>query len=286
MNLNAAIVSGKDPINGRPMIDPLDQNSPLPMDVTRIILQNSKGNLDAIALVCRSWKALADNNEFREMIRPVQAFGTKEWKDYIGVDAEAEPTLPRRAYGDLEKEGGFLTFIPDKVRVAKENGAVEEVPLDNLEAIGNLVKKPKTDLKTGYNGDSEQEALGEKRILEKPHWVWIKKEVLGRNKTHEQHQELAREENAKIQGANISGLIDTAITVFMDYVRSGGRRFIWNPVKEVHTYVRLNDPMDRCFNQGWHLTLGFTTSGLLVYHNVCGDNEYIGFLCARKFFAS
>ena len=34
--------------------------------------------------------------------------------------------------------------------MTKENGVVEEVLLDNLEAIGNLVKDPKTDLKTGY----------------------------------------------------------------------------------------------------------------------------------------
>ena len=86
------------------------------------------------------------------------------------------PPLPRRAYGDLEKEGGLLTFIPEIVKVI-ENG--KEVALDNLKAIGNLVNKPKKGFETGYkiNEFYWPEAIEEKRKLEKPHWVWIKKEA-------------------------------------------------------------------------------------------------------------
>ena len=111
MSLNIAIVSGRDPVNGEPMeVDPIGPFSELPMDVVRIIFQDRKTDLPALALVCRNWKAMADDEVFREMIRPVQAFGTKEWQKYIGVDAGAEPRLPRRAYGDLEIEGGL--FLP------------------------------------------------------------------------------------------------------------------------------------------------------------------------------
>ena len=100
------IVSGADPIHGQPMeIDPIVQFSELPMDVVPIIFQNLKADLPSVALVCRNWKAITDGEGFRQMIRPAQAFGVQEWKEYIGVDAGDEPRLPRRAYGDLEKEG-------------------------------------------------------------------------------------------------------------------------------------------------------------------------------------
>ncbi len=184
MSLNSAIVSRGDPFNrefmevdsGEPMeVDSISSFSELPIDVIQIIFQNLKADLPNLALVCRNWKNISDDKGFREMIRPAQAFGTKEWQEYIGVDAGAELRLPRCAYGDLEREDGLLTFIPDKVKVTKENGVVEEVLLDNLEVIGKLVENPKKGNKTGYAIGSWSEAILEKTKLEKPHWVWIKK---------------------------------------------------------------------------------------------------------------
>ncbi len=252
------IVSGADPIHGQPMeIDPIGQFSELPMDVVPIIFQNLKADLPSVALVCRNWKAIADAEGFRQMIRPAQAFGIQEWKDYFGVDAGDEPRLPRRAYGDLEKEGGLLTFIPEKVKVI-ENG--KEVLLDNLEVIGKLVGNPKKGNKIGYTQNSWQ-AISEKRKREQRHWVWIKKEVIGRNKSSEQQQELvAKEENKKVPGAKISGLIDTAISVLMEYVRSGEQIFVWDPpVNGQRTWVRVNEQ-----TKGYRIGLGFAPSGLDV----------------------
>ena len=264
------IVSGADPIHGPPMeIDRIVQFSELPIDVVPIIFQNLKADLPSVALVCRNWKAIADDETFCKMIRPAQAFGVQEWKEYIGVDVGDEPRLPRRAYGDLEREGGgLLTFIPEKVKDI-ENG--NEVLLDNLEAVGKLVGNPKKGNKTGYTIDSWPEAISEKRKQEKPHWVWIKKEVIGRHKSYEQQQELvAIVENKKAPGANISGLIDTAISVFMGYVRSGEQIFVWDPpVKGLRTWVRVNEQ-----TRGLRLGLGFAPSGLVVY-NCHGDGDYV-----------
>ncbi len=220
-------VSGADPIHGQPMeIDPIVQFSELPMDVVPIIFQNAKTDLPKLALVCKNWKAIVDNKSFRETICPVKAFGTQEWQNFIGVDAGKEPLLPRRAYADMEKGNYYLTFIPEKVKMTQVNGMVKEVPLNSLEAIGKLVANPTKGNKIGYDPDSWQAAISEKRKLEKPHWVLISKEVIGRNKTYEEQQKLAKQENNNIPGANISGLIDTAISVFMEYVRSGERNYI------------------------------------------------------------
>ncbi len=234
MSLNSAIVSRGDPFSrelmeldsGEPMeLDSVGPFSELPLDVVCFIFQNLKADLPNLALVCRNWKNITDDKAFCEMIRPVQAFGTKEWQEYIGVDAGAEPRLPRRAYGDLEREDGLLTFIPDKVIVTKENGGVEEVLLDNLEVIGKLVENPKKGNKTGYdNIGSPLDLLLEKRKLEKPHWVWIKKEVIGRCVN-----DLPQQNAVRISGASVSRLIDIAVSVFMVYVRSGERNFVWDP---------------------------------------------------------
>ncbi len=262
------IVSGADPIHGQPMeIDSIAQFSELPMDVVSIILQNLKADLPSVALVCRNWKAIADDETICKMIRPAQAFGVQEWKEYIGVDAGDEPRLPRRAYGDLQKEGGLLTFIPEKIKVI-ENG--KEVLLDNLKAVGKLVGNPKKGNKTGYYRDAWPEAISEKRKQEKPHWVWIKKEVIGRNTAYYQQQELiAKEENIKIPGAKISGLIDTAISVFMEYVRSGEQIFVQDPpVDGQRTWVRVNEETRKC-----KLGLGFVPSGLDVNISVNGDRH-------------
>ncbi len=274
MTLNIAI-SGRDSGNGQLMVDPIGQSSPLPIDVARIILQNLKTDLPAVALVCKNWKALADDEVFRKMIRPVQAFGSKEWIEYIKADAGVELSLPRRAYGDLEKEDSLLTYIPETVKVI-ENG--EEVSLYSLEAIGNLVKKPITDLETCYTDDSWWDE--DKRKLEKPHWVWIKKKVIGRGLTYAQQQKLALEENKKACGANITGLIDTTISVIMEYARSRERNFIWDPYKmEEATFVRVNDETD----YGGRLGLCFTPTGLGIGSF---ENHHVGIVIVRKYFGA
>ncbi len=273
MSLNTAIVLAKDPVNGQLMVDPLGQNSPLPIDVVPIIFQNLKTDLPSVALVCKKWKTMADDKLVREKIRPAQAFGVQEWNDYIGVDAGKEPPLPRRAYETLEKEGGLLTFIPQTVKVTKENGIVEIVTLDNLEAIGNLVENPKKGHSTRYSIVSWKKAFEEKTKPENPHWVWIKKDVCGRGKWYDTQQEIAKQ-----MKVSVSGLIDTVISVFMEYIRSGERNFIWDPVNFKWTNARVNDIID---GFRW-ISLSFTPTGLRVIHDRGDGGDYVGFAPARK----
>ncbi len=282
MSLNTAIVLGRYPVHEQIMRDPIGQGSPLPLDVLRIIFQNLKIDLPATALVSKKWKALADDKMLREMIRPVQAFGTKEWKEYIGVDAGEEPCLPRRAYGDLAKEDGLLTFIPKKVKVTKENGVVEEVLLDNLEAIGMLVNNPKKGNKTDYEKKSFDIVIEEKRKIEKPHWVWINKQIRGRNIRYVDQKKLIARDNKNAVGAHISGLIDTTVSAFMEFVRSGKCDFFWNAGNNsLRTYVRVNEKTDRV----WPTILVFTRTGLYVTINIFDNVDgQMGVLSARKSF--
>ncbi len=177
MSFITAIISVMKPLFSKPMVDPIGQGSPLPMDVARIIFMNLKEDLPSLALVSKKWKALADDKGFREMIRPPQAFGAREWKEYFGVDCGEEPLLPRRIYGDLPRNEGLLTLIPEKVKVTKENGEVEEMLLDGEEAINKLVKNPIKGHKTGYSVDVNPLFFA-KNIPERAHWVWVKREYV------------------------------------------------------------------------------------------------------------
>ena len=267
-----SVITGTDPINGLLLVDPIGENSPLFMDAAQIIFQNLKADLPSVALVCKKWKTMTDDEGFRQMIRPAQVFGAQEWRDYIHVDAGEEPPLPRCAYGNLEKEGGLLTFIPEKVKAAMENGAIEEVFLNSLEAIGKLLKKHKSDLEINNSSNSSEvkKAILKKRRPVKSHWVWIKKEVIGRDKTYVEQGELA-----KASGAKISGLIDTVISVFMEYFRSKDGSFVLDGA----TYVRVNE---RTFI--WHIHIGFSRSGLDVGHLYDCSLQCVGVVLARRLF--
>lgn len=203
--------------NDMPLDLKVSETNSLTRDIALIILLSLKTELQNVALVCKNWKAFADNRTFRDRIYPSQAFGATEWKEYLSAHAEKEPLLPRRAYGDMEAGDYLLTFIPKNLKVPTTGGKVRRVRINNLAAIANLVKKPKKgneiglSCDSGWNGDCKN-IIG----LEKPHWVLIDKEAVGKNKTYQQQQMEAEKSQVKI-----SGLIDTVISLFMEYVRSG-----------------------------------------------------------------
>jgi hypothetical protein len=261
----------------------------LPTDVLPIIFLNMTTDLPHLALVCKNWKVIVDNKQFREMICLAKAFGSREWKEYMGVDVGEEPLLPRRAYGDMEKGNYYLTFIPEKVKKTQVNGKVDdasrdieevkEVPLDSLEVIGQLVANRINGNNVGFYPNAWQEAISKKRSLEKPHWVLISKEVIGKNKTYEEHQKLAKEENKNSPGANISGLIDSILSVFMEYVRSGERNFEWDSAKNQNNWIRVNEKTG-----GIRISLGFAPSGLNVFSRCGHAYTDVGFALAWKSF--
>ena len=223
-------------------------------------------------MVNKNWRCIADDAELCERIRPSQTFGTREWKYYLNLDAGIEPPLPRRAYGDLEYGNHFLTFIPNKIRID-----YLEIALNNLKAIGNLIKKPITKFSTGFFEGVWEHELIKIRKNEKSHWVWINKKIIGRNKTYEQQQELILEVNKKIAGSNISGLIDISICLFMDYIRYGKFNFGVDLLKKQFSYIRVKEDCERA-----HISIGFTSTGIDIVYASFG----FGFLVARKYFGS
>jgi hypothetical protein len=275
----------------------------LPMEIHKRIIhesfQNSKTNLPSMALVSKSWKALIDSKTFRETIHPVEAFGVKEWQKYCG-DAGEEQPLPRRAYADLEKYRGLLTFIPKKINVINKKGETEEVFLDSLKAIGILLDNLKDGNKPGYDPATSKNIIEGKRELEEAHWSWISHEVIGKGETCAEHK-AAEKENKKAPGAHISDLIDTATSIFMAYVRF--KEINFKSDNEESTLVRVREyalPIDfkirlrtkkEIEEEQWllHLTFRPTDSkadlDVQPFHE---DQELLdlGFAPAWKFFGS
>jgi hypothetical protein len=173
--------------------------SSFPTDILPNIFKDLSVELDKVALVCKGWQTVADCQSLRDAIRPIRAMGLKELETINPnvVDAGKELPLPRCAYRDFAKKGGLLFFNPGKIKVKNADGEVEEVVLNSLEAIGNLFKKPVTDLETGFFKSSWKKALKEERIVEQPHWVLIDTEVVGFNKTHEEQIKFAKAKDKK-----------------------------------------------------------------------------------------
>ncbi len=256
-----------------------DLISQLPTKSSLCIFEMLKTDLPTVALVCKNWKALTDNDWLLKKIRPLQTFGENEWKEYIGADPGIEPHLPRRAYGDLEREGGMLTLIPRTVKVTKENGNVDEAPVDSLAVIAKWVKNSKTGKRTGFHPKTWLGLIDENRQPEKTHWTWINEKVIGMNKTYAQQLELIRNENGKGSGAHMSSLKDTVVSVFMQILKSGSCHFM----DGVHLIVR--DKSDNKLGTSLSLTPeGIMAEGFTITpkRNIIEDPS--GVVVARKFF--
>lgn len=84
----------------------------LPIDIGRLIFMEAKTNLDSMALVCKNWVVLADEDKFLEILRDItpEISGVREWKEHVKVIKICdEIRIPREAYRIIE-EGALLTF--------------------------------------------------------------------------------------------------------------------------------------------------------------------------------
>ena len=107
----------------------------------------------------------------------------------------------------------------------------------------------------------------------------ISKEIIGQGRSYEDQQKFAKEINKNVPGMTISGFMDTAISMFMEYVRSGERNFQWDWAKLQYNWVRVNE-----LTRGMRLGIGFAPSGLVVFNATNNPDNDVGFAFARKSF--
>lgn len=213
-----------------------------------------------------------------EMVLPPNFNGPQIWKECTGAEVGKAPALPKWVFKCMEKGEHMLTFIPETVRITKEGGKELEVRVNSLEALDLLFKNGINGRKIGFSTNSWEAAIREIRASENGHWALISKNEIGRNLSYQQQQQLAAKEEV---GANASETIDTVISLFMEYLRTGELPLSGNSWSgnSKPTWIRVNDKI-----HGLGVILGSTSSGIFV--GSCNDiaNVNLAIALEKKFF--
>jgi F-box associated protein len=282
MSLNTNTVNGTDPIRiESKSVNSIQQDNipcQLPIEVIPNILINlPTTKLSELILVCKDWKAIVTDDYYfpNKMIPPPNFNGPQKWTEYTKGEVGKAPLLPRWVFKCMEKGDHMLTFIPERVKIKKEDGTELVVPINSLKNIGELFANTINGRKIGFSPKSWPAGIQAERPLEKGHWVLISKKAIGRGLNYQGQVDKANE-----AGANMSGLIDTVISLFMEYLRTGERHFIGDPPQNGQsTWVRVDAIKYRLY-------LGFVPSGLAVDTH-CEDDrveDQMAFAPAVKFF--
>ena len=205
------------------------------------------------------------------------AFGKAQWEKYFG-DVGVEPPLPENIYEILngpcpfwkEKkvhETHVLVLVPQTV-----NGK----PL-TLKTLGDLVQKPRNG---GHATKFERCFVGE--YVDQPaqsHWALMTRTVIegSRNISYKDQQGLLAKYCQQAQVAyEVPKILDAAVCIFMEHVRSGTQLYGREPV----TYTRCQE---KC-NANYYLDVGGGSgSGLDVAYFGRVALEYNGVGGVRKF---
>ena len=243
----------------------------LPNEIALEIFKMLFMDWPSISCVSHNWSAMANDDGLygcllehlkkKHTINGAEAYEEVYKKAYpnvsIKVKVAEEFRLPKGIYRYLEEnqQGFMITFITDEI-IIENNGEVQKIVFESLEAVGNFFKNPVTDLETCFTAGSCEKVIKEKRSL-KPHWSIISKEGMYKNETFP--------EQLRLSGKRVARLMDTAISVLMVYARSGckERLFVWDPQNGKYTLVRFGDE-DK--SEGRRPCLGFGPSGLNVGH--------------------
>jgi hypothetical protein len=209
----------------------------------------------------------------KEVMMPDSAFGKAKWAQYFG-DIGIEPPLPANIHdilnatcpifsGKLVHETHLLTLIPQ---------TLNSQPL-TLQKLGELVQRPLQGPATKYRYFS----LGQynDQPTARSHWTLLSGDVIpnSRSKNYAAQQQVA----AAFGGYEISNVLDTAVTLFMEHVQSGTKLYSNSPL----TYARCQDK----YSANYQLAVGdFAAGGLNVGgYNDC-EHNFIGVRVSRKFF--
>lgn len=256
MSLNTNTVNSTRLIDAEAMIvDSIQQDPPiqLPLDIILIILKNlPTSKLSTLFLVCKDWRIIVDNDDFlNKMILPPNFNGPERWVEYTKADAGNAPNLPRWVFKLMQNGEHMLTFIPETVKITNKDGTEKEEPINSLERVGSLFSHVINKRKISFSTNSWKEAIQEVRPTEKGHWVLISKKAKGRGLNHQQQVD-----EVKKEGAITPNLIDTVISFFMEYLRTGQCQFSDNPrdKNELSTWIRVDT-----------IWLSFVTSSLHVH---------------------
>jgi F-box associated protein len=276
MNLTTNAVNNTCPIHAEAMeVDSTqpDHSIHLPIDVIPNILRNLPATaIPELSWVCRDWRKIVDNDVFaNQMMLPPNANGPQTWREFTKTDTGKAPLLPRWVFKCMRTNNYMLTFIPKSVKIQNEDGTETDVLINSLEVISKLFVHTINGRKIGFSTNAWQPYIQAKITPEEGHWVLIRKKAMGRGLDYSGQVDKAQE-----IGAIMPDSIETVISLFMEYLRTGEKLPL--DEKDLSIYVRVDDKIRR-------LWLGFVASGFYV--TGCCDahaHDLLAFAPARKFF--
>lgn len=174
----------------------------------------------------------------------------------------------------------MLTLRPTSVKVEDEEGNARVIFLDSVDAVKEMLRFQKNGHRIGFNSNSWSNTMAEKRQNEKTHyWVWINKRGIGKGENYKYttQKALVQKQNFRAQKANVSDLIDTVVSVLMNYIKTGEKCFEWDRKNPEYTIIRVNDMTGE-----WHIGVCVTPAGLLVYPECGYENKRFAVAVARK----
>lgn len=231
-----------------------------PSHITMQIFSLARNDLCSLACVNKDWNRLVCQDLYNEIYRTGRIFGRQEWINYFGDPGEV-PRIPISMMAKYNGDHHFLTLVPKKV--VRSNGTKrEEFYIAN--SMKKLAQNPLKGHRIGYATNSWKQ----KGPIEETHWVLLSKTVVDCNQDFSQQTKIAKE-----KGENISMLIDTIVTLFAEYVRSGEPT---NPIS-----MRVQDSFElRLGTRG--LIVGFGPDGLRLEIDEGNANANIGVVYACK----
>lgn len=259
--------------------------SSLPAEIAWIIFKDCKADLPSLALTCKGWTDLADNNEFRDRIRPAQLFGKNEWEELIKVKIEEEELpLPRCIYKDIEKSKSFVTYIPEKVYKITDDKS-DVVVLDNVEKIDSLLTPILKTLKYTEGvliTETTTKKISELTIENRTHWVCLEAKILYQSRgTCLSKKSLV----ANNQRKSVSRLMDTVLSIYLDYIKTK-ETFIPSGPGNKYIIGQNQAFVNEKFN-GDHITLKFFSNFRLSLDTIPDDFkevEFLGLFAAQRYF--
>ena len=210
-----------------------------------------------------------------EFLIQTYAFGKGMWAHYIKGDIGEVPELPANIKQVLEQQS---PFFPGKT--VKESSLLYYIPEFvgekrlTLNLLNELVKDALQGEKIGLRGyiwDQILKEHGDTPIGE-GHWALMTNDVVpgSRNRSFIDQEKMVND-----AGYEVPDLLDAAVIILLEQLRSGTRLFSDNP--GTYTYCKE-------ITREFHLVIGgFTPDGLDVRNHHDYEREDIGVAALRKF---
>lgn len=253
----------------------------LPMSLIARIFRSVYREPSPLFQVSKAWAALKTNPQlYDELYSRISPHIFNKYRIHqTWGDPGPEPRLPLSWLVDFDPQEGAITFIPEKII---RNGS-REVEYLRLKTLEGWSKNPTQGHPFKFSEHGWKELFEEPRLVEAPHWAWIRREAIGKGNNTDGHihgygKDYANQQQlARMHGGEVAGLIDLSVSIISKFITTGDRFFMCDPdLDDIGMSIRVDDRM-----RNNHIGIIYN-KGVLLFVDCEGINSSI--LIAKKSF--